>query len=93
MKKTGRDFLQSKSFRIAVLGCLAVSMMTGTVFAAEGDSGSSTAAITAAFQTGFQQMVSDALGLVSVMVPIALSLAGVIFLIKKAMSWWKGMAK
>ncbi len=94
MKKLGREFLQSKSFKVGVLGCLVVSMMVCTASAAEGDPASSaTATITAAFQTGFQQVVSDAMGLIAIMVPIALSLAGTIFLVKKAMGWFKGMAK
>ncbi len=93
MKKLGREFLQSRSFKIAVLGCLAVSMMVCTAFAAEGDPASSTATITAAFQTGFQQIASDAVGLIAVAVPIALGLAGTIFLVRKAMSWFKSMAR
>ncbi len=94
MKKFSREFLHSKVFRIAMLACLAVSMMVCTAFAAEGDPASSaTATITAAFQTGFQQMVSDALGLIAIIVPIALGLAGTIFLVKKAMGWFKGMTK
>ncbi len=92
MKKRVSEFFRSKLLKISVF-CLVMSMMVSTAFAAEGDPTSTTATITTAFQTGFQQMVSDGLSLIAVMVPIALSLAGVIFLIKKAMSWWKSMAK
>ncbi len=93
MKKRVREFLQSKSLKVGVMCCVAMSMMVCTAFAAEGDPTSTTATITAAFQTGFQQVVSDGLNLIAVMVPIAMSLAGVIFLVRKAMSWWKSMAK
>lgn len=90
MKKLGREFLQSKAFKVGVLGCLVVSMMVCTAFAA--DDGT-TSAINTAFQTGFQQVVSDSLSLIAIIVPIALGLAGTIFVVKKAMSWFKGMAK
>ncbi len=93
MKKRVSEFLQSKCLKVGVMCCVAMSMMVCMASAAEGDPPSTTATITAAFQTGFQQMVSDGLSLIAVMVPIALSLAGVIFLIKKAMGWWKSMAK
>ena len=49
MKKLGREFLQSRAFKIGVLGCLIVSMMVCTVFAEEVTSPSiDTAGITAA---------------------------------------------
>jgi len=90
--KVMKEFLKSRSLKLSLTFCLVASMLVCTAFA-EGETGGTTATITAAFQTGFQQMVTDALGLIAVMVPIALSLAGVIFLTKKVMSWWKGMAK
>ena len=40
-----------------------------------------------------QAMVTNSISMISAMVPIALTLAGTIFLVKKAMSWFKGMAK
>lgn len=51
------------------------------------------ATITTAFQTGFQQMASDALGMIAVIVPIALGVAGAVFLVRKAMAWFKSLAK
>lgn len=94
MKKLGREFLQSRVFRIGVLGCLMVSMMVCTVFAEEATTPSiDTAGITAAFTNGFNSMVTNSISMISAMVPIALTLAGTIFLVKKAMSWFKGMAK
>lgn len=90
MKKMGREFLQSRAFKVGVLGCLVVSMMICTAFAAEAGTSE---AINTAFQTGFQKVVNDSLSLIAVIVPIALGLAGTIFVVKKAMSWFKGMAK
>ena len=54
MKKLGRKFLQSRAFKIGVLGCLMVSMMVCTVFAEEVTAPSiDTAGITVAFTNGF----------------------------------------
>ena len=91
MKKLGREFLQSRAFKIGVLGCLVVSMMVCTAFAEE--PGGTSATIVSAFTTGFQQIASDALSMISAAAPIALGLAGTIFLAKKAITWFKGMAK
>lgn len=93
MKKMGREFLRSRAFRVAVLGCLAVSLLCCTALALDDTTGGSSATIVSAFQTGFQQIVSDATSIIVVAVPIALGLAGTIFLVKKAMSWFKSMAK
>lgn len=93
MKKLGREFLQSRAFKIGVLGCLVVSMMICTAFAVEGDTSSSTSVITSAFQTGFQQLASDILVMIAIIVPIALGVAGTIFLARKAMGWFKSIAK
>lgn len=89
--KKGREFLQSRAFRIGVMCCLAVSLLCCTAFAAEGDETSTT--LVSAFQTGFQQIAADAVNIIVVAAPIALGLAGTIFLAKKAISWFKGMAK
>lgn len=51
------------------------------------------ATIAAAFQTGFQKIVTDSIGMLSAMVPIAVGFAGTLFIVKKAMSWFKGAAK
>lgn len=50
-------------------------------------------AINSAFTSGFQSMVTNSISMISAMVPIGLTLAGTIFLVRKAMSWFKGMAK
>lgn len=89
-----KQVFRSKVFRIAMLSCLVLSMMVCTAFASEGGgTASSSAAIISAFTTGFQQIVADATGVVVAAVPIALGLAGTIFLARKAISWFKSMAK
>lgn len=49
--------------------------------------------VISAFQTAFQSMASDAKSMLAAIVPIALGVAGVIFLARKAMSWFKSLAK
>lgn len=69
-----------------------LSVMCVSVFAAEGDT-TTAGTVISSFQSGFQDMASNALSLIAGMVPIALSVAGVIFLARKAMSWFKSLAK
>lgn len=49
--------------------------------------------VISAFGTGIGSIVSDAGSMIVTIVPIALGLAGVIWLVRKAMGWFKGMAK
>lgn len=46
-----------------------------------------------AFQTGFTAVQSDVTSILGVIAPIAIGIAGVIFVARKAMGWFKGMAK
>jgi len=75
-----------------MVSAMVISMLCVSAFA-EGETGGSTTAIVTAFTTGFQGIVTDAIGMIAAAVPIALSLAAVIFLTRKAMSWFKSMAK
>lgn len=52
-----------------------------------------TNAIVTAFQTGFTQVSSDVTALLGVAIPIAVGIAGVLFVARRAMGWFKGMAK
>ena len=89
-----KEFFESQWAKRATMFCLVVSLLVCTVFAEEVTSPSiDTAGITAAFTNGFNSMVTNSISMISAMVPIALTLAGTIFLVKKAMSWFKGMAK
>lgn len=87
-----KKFFGSKWAKRALLFCLVVSMMVCTAFAEETGT-SSSSVIVSAFTTGFQSMVADTLSMIAAMAPPAISIAGVIFLAKKAMGWFKGMAK
>lgn len=88
MLKRIKGFSYSLEAKVALMA--AVVMVTGL-------SGTASAAldqgISDAFSAGFTGMASDAVAMIAVIVPIAIGLAGTIFLVKKAMSWFKGVAK
>ncbi len=78
-----------------LLSAMVMSMLCVSAFAAEAGSGSTdaTATVISAFQSGFQDIASNAMSMIAVAAPTAIGVAGVIFLARKAMSWFKGMAK
>lgn len=83
-----------KRLAVLMMSAMVMSMMCVSAFAAETTTPTiDTAGITTAFVNGFNSMVTTSINMISSMVPIALTLAGVLFLIRKAMSWFKGMAK
>lgn len=86
-----------KSFKkwAARLSALAMVMSLTMVaaFAAEGDAASTGVDLTSSLQTGFQGIVTQAGAVLGVIVPIALGLAGTIWLAKRAIGWFRGMAK
>lgn len=92
MKKI-KAWVNSKAARLA--GCLSAGAvaLAGAASAAEGDAATGSSAVMSSFQTGFQTMADDALSMIAVIVPIALGVAGVIWLARKALSWFKSMAK
>lgn len=55
--------------------------------------GETTNAIVSAFQAGFTQVSSDVMGILGVAIPIAIGVAGTLFIARRAMGWFKGMAK
>ena len=79
---------------VLLMTCMVVSLMAVSA-SASGETGSTTtsASVISAFTTGFQQMASDAMSMIGAIVPIALGVAGVIFLARKAMGWFKSLAK
>lgn len=83
--------------RLLVLSVFAMMVMAMCVsaFAAGGDSSASgtSATVISAFTSGFQSMASDAMSMIAAIVPITLGVAGVIFLARKAMGWFKSLAK
>lgn len=93
MKKI-KEFVQSVELKVAVAAPVVCAAVMGAASAVD-ETGSSTSssAVISAFETGFQQIKSDAFAIIAVAVPVAVSIAAVIFISKKAMSWFKGMAK
>ena len=84
-----------KRLAVLLMTCMVVSLMAVSASATGGDtsaSGTSTTVISA-FQTGFQSMASDAMSMIAIIVPIAVGVAGVIWLARKAMSWFKSMGQ
>ena len=77
---------EAKIAGAASIGCTALMVAANAVE-------TTTATLTTAFQTGFQTMASDALTMLATIVPIALGVAGAVFLVRKAMSWFKSLAK
>lgn len=88
-----KEFLGSKYMRMSTMMLAAMTVMAVGCFANDGTGGSNASTITSSFATGFQSIVSDATTMIATIVPIALGLAGVIFLVRKAMGWFKSMAK
>lgn len=87
-----REFLKSKYMRLSTMMVSAMAILAISAFA-EGETVSNASTITQAFTTGFQGIVNDGISMIAAIVPVALGLAGVIFLVRKAMSWFKSMAK
>lgn len=89
-----KEFFKSRSFKTALLFCVAVSMMVCMAFAEETTGTTIDAgAITTAFTSGFQSMVTNCISMISAMVPIAVTLGGLVFMVGKAMKWFKSIAK
>lgn len=84
-----------KRLAALLMGAMVVSAMAVSAFAAEGDTSASgtSATVISAFQSGFQKMASDAMSMIAIIVPIAVGVAGVIWLARKAMSWFKSMGQ
>lgn len=89
-----KEFFKSRSFKTALTSCVVVSMMVCMAFAEETTGTTIDAgAITTAFTSGFQSMVTNCIAMISAMVPIAVTLGGLVFMVGKAMKWFKSIAK
>ena len=88
MKDKVKRFLHSAEAKIAAVGSTAAFALTVAANAED-----TSATVTSAFQTGFQSMASDALSMIAVIIPIGLSVAGAVFLSRKAIGWFKSLAK
>lgn len=91
-----KSWLQSKASKAgAVLGTAAVAL-AGAASATEGEAGAASttsSTVISAFGTGFQGIANDMLSMIATIVPIALGVAGVVLLARKAIGWFKSMAK
>lgn len=88
------EFMNKANARKIMMMSLAMAVMCMSALAADGDAASiDTAGITAAFTNGFNNMVTNSIAMITAMVPIALTLAGVLFVVKKGMSWFKSIGK
>lgn len=91
MKKVS-GFVWSKMVRVCAVLAVAMSALSLSAFAADETTGSSEAVMTA-FQTGFASMAGDAMKMIAIIVPIGLGVAGVVWLARKALGWFKSMSK
>lgn len=88
-----KEFIQSAELKAAVAAPMVCAAVMGVASAEEPTGGTTSSAVISAFETGFQQIKADAFSVIAVAAPIAVSIAAVVFIAKKAMSWFKGMAK
>lgn len=92
MKEKVKALVKSPHSRLLATTSAVLPVLSMSASASDETSGTS-AAVISAFTTGFQQISSDAMQIISVAAPIALGIAAVVFITRKAMSWFKGMAK
>ncbi len=92
MKKI-KSWLTSKTARASAVLALAAVSLCGSAFAAVEGVESSSETVMTAMQTGFQGFADDALKMIAIIVPIALGVAGVVWLVRKALGWFKSMSK
>lgn len=88
-----RYALCSRVLRVSTICFVVMSMLCMSVFASDETASATSATVISAFQAGFQQISSDAMQIIAIAVPIAVGIAAVVFISRKAMSWFKGMAK
>lgn len=49
--------------------------------------------VTTALSTAFTSIAGDATDVILLIVPIAIGVAGLVFIVRKAMGWFKSLAK
>ena len=91
--KRGLSMVRGTFGKRAVVMTLALAALCALA-CAEGETPATIDAgtITTAFTAGFNSMVVNSINMISAMVPIGVTLAGVVFMVKKAMHWFKGVA-
>ncbi len=89
-----KKLFQNRWTRLTMALCLCLVVLSTAALAADETTGGGTSAsVISAFQSGFQSMASDAMEMIAIIVPIAVGVAGVIWLARKAMSWFKSMGQ
>ena len=89
-----KKLFRSRWTRLTLALCMSMVLLSTAAYAAEDTTGGGTSAsVISAFQSGFQSMASDAMEMIAIIVPIAVGVAGVIWLARKAMSWFKSMGQ
>lgn len=91
LAEKAKVLLRSAELKAASAATAAAVVMTGVASAVGEDTAADSSAVTSAFQAGFQDMASDALAMIAIIVPIGLGVAGTVWLVKKAMGWFKSM--
>lgn len=86
------DFTRKHMRKVVALSVLAVMTMIPAFAAVEGVEGVDTAAIGTAFTSGLTSVVTMSIELITSILPIAITLFGVMFLVKKAPKWFQKMA-
>lgn len=72
---------------------LVLTMICATMAMAASAEEATSATVVTAFTTGLTTLAGDALSMIAAIVPIAIGIAGTVFLVKKAMSWFRVVAK
>lgn len=91
MKEKIKSFVKSAEVKCACAASVAAVALTG--LASAEDAAITSGTVITAFQTGFQSMASDALKMLAAIIPIALSVTAVVFLARRAVGWFKSLAK
>lgn len=94
IKANFREFVQAKTTKVMVAASLAAPVLAASASAVDRETATiDSAAIQSAFTSGFNDIVVNSVSMISAMVPIALTLAGCVYLVRKGMDWFKGVAK
>lgn len=89
MRDKMKKLLKSAECKYATAVVAVGTALTGLACAED----ATEATVTTALQTGFTSIKTDAINAIAMIVPIALSIAALIFITRKAISWFKSLAK
>lgn len=88
MKEKIKGFLRSAECKAAAVASVVAAGLAGAASATETSN-----SVVSSLQTGFTSMKTDALSAIGMIIPIALSIAAAIFIARKAIGWFKSLAK